>query len=178
MRLINTSSLKSQEFFGAKTPAYAILSHFWEDDEVTLQDLRDDKGSDKQGWGKVVGCCKKALEDGWEYVVSSLRDSYSSHTIMSKGFYQTPCSQKYLLIIRSGLILVASTRRAAPSSRSLSILCLIGTRTLTCVMLIFPTSQAATTTMNPEDLAFTSLSSEVGGSLEGGHSKNCLHLNG
>ncbi len=70
MRLINTSTIELQEFFGTDLPAYAILSHFWGEDEVTFQDLKNGKGSERQGWSKVVGCCVKALEDGWEFVVS------------------------------------------------------------------------------------------------------------
>jgi hypothetical protein len=70
MRLIKTSTLELHEFSGTKTPAYAILSHFWGNDEVTFQDLRDGIGSERQGWAKVVGCCDKALEDGWDFVVS------------------------------------------------------------------------------------------------------------
>jgi hypothetical protein len=77
MRLINTSTLELHEFFGTKTPAYAILSHFWGDDEVTFHDLRDGTGPQRQGWGKVFGCCDKALEDGWEFVVSLLLESIS-----------------------------------------------------------------------------------------------------
>jgi hypothetical protein len=77
MRLINTSTLELHEFFGAKTPAYAILSHFWGDDEVTFHDLRDGTGPERQGWGKVLGCCDRALKDGWEFVVSLLLDSIS-----------------------------------------------------------------------------------------------------
>jgi hypothetical protein len=77
MRLINTSTLELHEFFGTKTPAYAILSHFWGDDEVTFHDLRDGTGPQRQGWGKVLGCCDKALDDGWEFVVSLLLESIS-----------------------------------------------------------------------------------------------------
>jgi hypothetical protein len=74
MWLICTSTRELHPFFGAKIPAYAILSHFWGDDEVTFQDLRGARGPEKQGWGKVVGCCDKALKDGWEFVVSLLLD--------------------------------------------------------------------------------------------------------
>jgi hypothetical protein len=37
MRLINTHTLELEEFVG-RTPPYAILSHTWGSDEVTLQD--------------------------------------------------------------------------------------------------------------------------------------------
>jgi hypothetical protein len=38
MRLLNTTTLQLHEFFG-KVPGYAILSHSWEKEEVTFQDL-------------------------------------------------------------------------------------------------------------------------------------------
>lgn len=40
MRLLNTTSLTLHEFFGNSIPSYAILSHRWEDEEVTFQDLQ------------------------------------------------------------------------------------------------------------------------------------------
>ena len=72
MRLIKTSTLEILEFLGLKIPAYAILSHFWGHDEVSFQDLRDGKGPERAGWKKIVGCCSKALGDGWEFVVCLL----------------------------------------------------------------------------------------------------------
>jgi hypothetical protein len=70
MRLINTSTLELHEFFGAKVPAYVILSHFWGDDEVTFHDLRDGRGPERQGWREVVGCCVISLEYGWGFIAS------------------------------------------------------------------------------------------------------------
>lgn len=39
MRLINVSTLEIQEFYGADIPPYAILSHRWGRDEVTLPEM-------------------------------------------------------------------------------------------------------------------------------------------
>jgi hypothetical protein len=36
MRLFNTSTLQLKEFYDAQIPAYAILSHRWETEEVTF----------------------------------------------------------------------------------------------------------------------------------------------
>jgi hypothetical protein len=69
MRLLNASDLKLYEFLGGTIPEYAILSHRWEDEEVTFQDLRDGEGSSKAGWGKITGCCAQAILDDWQYVV-------------------------------------------------------------------------------------------------------------
>ncbi|KAK0106226.1 hypothetical protein ONS96_003869 [Cadophora gregata f. sp. sojae] len=68
MRLINTSTLLLHEFSGRDVPLYAILSHGWEDSEVTFEDLRGGNGPDRAGWRKVTGCCSQAARDGWEYV--------------------------------------------------------------------------------------------------------------
>ena len=76
MRLLNTSTLLLHEFYGDMIPKYAILSHRWEDSEVTVQDLSEKKGSGMPGWAKVEGCCAQAVLDGLEYVVSSSSSLY------------------------------------------------------------------------------------------------------
>jgi hypothetical protein len=70
MRLIDTVTLELHEFFGKDAPLYAILSHRWEEDEVTFQDFRGGRGPEMRGWSKVTGCCAQAAKDGWQYVVS------------------------------------------------------------------------------------------------------------
>jgi hypothetical protein len=72
MRLLNASDLTLHEFFGSNVPKYAILSHRWENEEVTFQDLRGGRGPGMAGWSKVEGCCAQAVLDGWDYVVSIL----------------------------------------------------------------------------------------------------------
>ncbi|KAF9078384.1 heterokaryon incompatibility protein-domain-containing protein [Rhodocollybia butyracea] len=48
---------------------YAILSHVWGAEEVTFQDLQDPlKRKDMKGWSKVVGACKLARSEDWEYI--------------------------------------------------------------------------------------------------------------
>ncbi|KUJ12878.1 HET-domain-containing protein, partial [Mollisia scopiformis] len=68
MRLLHTTSLKLSEFFGAKIPPYAILSHRWGDSEVTFQDLQNGKVFENPSSEKLIGCCKRAKEDGYEFV--------------------------------------------------------------------------------------------------------------
>ena len=70
MRLISTSTLLPQDFSDSDIPLYAILSHIWEDSEVTFADLQSGKAPDRAGWRKVMGCCSQAARDGWDYVVS------------------------------------------------------------------------------------------------------------
>jgi hypothetical protein len=70
MRLIETSTLQLHEFFGSDIPPYAILSHRWDESEVSFQEFSGGKGHGRPGWSKITGCCYKALNEGWDYVVS------------------------------------------------------------------------------------------------------------
>jgi len=76
MWLINTKTLSLEDALDVESTAYAILSHRWEGEEVTFQDLRGWKRLAKRGWKKLKGCCTMALEDGWEYVVSKFLSCY------------------------------------------------------------------------------------------------------
>lgn len=62
MRLIDTRTLELLEFFGNKIPKeYAILSHTWEDEEVTFQDWQDLRVAEKKrGFYKISMACKQA----------------------------------------------------------------------------------------------------------------------
>jgi hypothetical protein len=51
MWLINTTSLKLSE---KKNVQYAILSHRWEKEEITFQDLQPPLPEPKCGWKKPV----------------------------------------------------------------------------------------------------------------------------
>ncbi|KAK4445207.1 hypothetical protein QBC34DRAFT_472731, partial [Podospora aff. communis PSN243] len=68
MRLINTKTLTLQEYT-AKPPPYAILSHTWEDQEVTFQDMQRAKVAAKlKGFRKIRGCAKEASANGYEWI--------------------------------------------------------------------------------------------------------------
>jgi hypothetical protein len=71
MRLLefNTDSEPSlTTFFADKIPQkYAILSHTWEEEEVTFEDLRDGTGVEKAGYEKIRFCGEQARRDGLEY---------------------------------------------------------------------------------------------------------------
>jgi hypothetical protein len=68
MRLLNTDTLEIHQFFGITTPSYAILSHRWEADEVSFQDVRDRQNLNAYGWAKVNRCCALAKRNGHLYV--------------------------------------------------------------------------------------------------------------
>ncbi len=73
MRLINTSTLSLELYYGDEIPAYAILSHTWGDAEVSLQEFtqvsetKNDKITNKAGYRKIAVTCDKALKDGYCY---------------------------------------------------------------------------------------------------------------
>ena len=83
MRLLNTSTFLLEEFIGSNLPKYAILSHRWEREEVTFQDLQNTpNGEDvkKEGWPKIKGCCKQGISDkfDWVWIDSCCIDKSSS----------------------------------------------------------------------------------------------------
>ncbi|KAF2495486.1 HET-domain-containing protein, partial [Lophium mytilinum] len=70
MRLLDTATLQLKEFFGDATPPYAILSHTWEEDEVSLQALATARHNvpELAGHTKIRKCCEIAASDGFQYV--------------------------------------------------------------------------------------------------------------
>jgi hypothetical protein len=72
MRLLNLNadgSVSLTTFLGNQIPSYAVLSHTWEADnnEVTFQDLMNDVGSSKAGYGKIQFCGEQAQKNGLQY---------------------------------------------------------------------------------------------------------------
>jgi hypothetical protein len=47
---------------------YAILSHRWEDEEVSFQDLTSGAGPNKMGWAKIESSCRRAALDDFEWI--------------------------------------------------------------------------------------------------------------
>ncbi len=48
-------------------PPYAILSHTWDDEEVSHQEIDCPTRDQKKGFAKVLGCCRLARKDGLEW---------------------------------------------------------------------------------------------------------------
>jgi hypothetical protein len=69
MRLINTRSRQFEEFVGSKIPKYAILSHTWEEEEVSYDDYIAcrHKQHKMKGFEKIDMTCKMAVEDAIQY---------------------------------------------------------------------------------------------------------------
>lgn len=67
MRLINTTTLQLETFLGAPPP-YCILSHRWEEEEVSFQDMTTGKGRSMKGFAKIESCTYFARESGFDYI--------------------------------------------------------------------------------------------------------------
>lgn len=67
MRLLNSTTLDLEEFFDDNTPPYAILSHRWLNEEVSLKDMQDGTATKKAGYDKIKRCCDQALKDGFAF---------------------------------------------------------------------------------------------------------------
>ncbi|KAH8886973.1 HET-domain-containing protein, partial [Thozetella sp. PMI_491] len=69
MRLLSSdwSEKPSFSWFKATPPQYAILSHTWDDDEVSFQDLMGGLGENKTGYRKVEFCANQAQKDNLQY---------------------------------------------------------------------------------------------------------------
>ncbi|KAK0649191.1 hypothetical protein B0T16DRAFT_428045 [Cercophora newfieldiana] len=63
MRLINTTTLELEEFTSS-TPPYAILSHTWSDDEVSMKNMSTILQSDDQKFSKTHGMCAETARIG------------------------------------------------------------------------------------------------------------------
>src|SRR6266702_4059585 len=68
MRLLNTGNFEVKSFEDDEVPPYAILSHTWDEEEVTLQDMEGTRAVNKKGYEKVKHCCSVASANGFEYV--------------------------------------------------------------------------------------------------------------
>lgn len=68
MRLLHTERIELEEFPSGELPHYAILSHTWEKQEVTLQDMKMPDVSALRGYEKVRRACSVAAADGFEYI--------------------------------------------------------------------------------------------------------------
>ena len=80
MRLLHARDLHLEEFFDSNIPPYAILSHTWGKEEISLQDLRSGEASQRKAYNKLLGCCRQALSDGyfWVWIDTCCIDKSSS----------------------------------------------------------------------------------------------------
>ena len=76
MRLLKCKTLTFEDFVQREVPPYAILSHTWGEQEVSLCDMLNEESgegatstaaSQLDGYGKIAATCRIALEQGFEY---------------------------------------------------------------------------------------------------------------
>jgi hypothetical protein len=67
MRLLNTRTLELKRFNDSQIPVYAILSHTWEEEEVTLQELHTREARQKKGYKKILEFCREAVIHGFDW---------------------------------------------------------------------------------------------------------------
>lgn len=69
MRLLTTDTLQFRTFLDANIPRYAILSHTWGSQEVTYQDIEQQRDfKHKTGWSKITNFARTAIFGGYEYI--------------------------------------------------------------------------------------------------------------
>ncbi|KAI8944620.1 heterokaryon incompatibility protein-domain-containing protein [Xylaria longipes] len=72
MRLLNSHTRKIHNFISSEgIEEFAILSHTWGLEEVTLQDWQSLSAAElelKEGYRKIDYCCRQAIQDGYEWV--------------------------------------------------------------------------------------------------------------
>lgn len=69
MYLLDTTTFTHHYFAEPNVPDYAILSHRWDETEVSFAEIFSGKDCQKlPGFPKIRGCCSQARLDGWGYV--------------------------------------------------------------------------------------------------------------
>jgi hypothetical protein len=68
MRLLHAERIQPISFDGNIIPPYAILSHTWEGDEVSFQDIHSPDAAFKAGYAKIRHACQETVRRGLEYV--------------------------------------------------------------------------------------------------------------
>ena len=69
MRLINCMSKSLEEYFSEESsPPYAILSHTWDDHEISFTDMAEADVRERKGFKKIELSCQQAIRDRLDYV--------------------------------------------------------------------------------------------------------------
>lgn len=66
--VVDSDPLMIETFVDQRKLRYAILSHTWDRDEVSFQDVLEGKAQDRKGYAKIKNCCKLAAEQGLKYL--------------------------------------------------------------------------------------------------------------
>jgi len=68
VEVLDTAKVKVRRFEDNLIPPYAIISHTWDEKEITFQDMVRAHGKKKEGYEKVKKSCSVAAADGFKYV--------------------------------------------------------------------------------------------------------------
>ena len=60
--------MELEEFSDDSIPKYAIVSHRWQDGEVSFQHIQNGNTTNKKGYSKLKLCCEQAAKDNLEYI--------------------------------------------------------------------------------------------------------------
>jgi hypothetical protein len=109
MWLLNTSTLKLRSFF-ENIPNYVILSHTWGEGEVAFEDIDQPHARSLPGYKKILGCCKLAIQDGfeWAWIDTCCIDKRSSAELseainsMYDWYWQSSVCYAYLSDVTEG----------------------------------------------------------------------------
>ena len=107
MRLLERRSdghVVLRDFTGRDVPAYAILSHTWNKEEVTFQDVEAGTGKHKAGWKKIDFCAIQADADSLQYFwvdtccINKSSDAELSEAINSMYRWYSRASKCYVYL--------------------------------------------------------------------------------
>jgi Heterokaryon incompatibility protein (HET) len=110
MRLLERQSdghLVLRDFTGRDVPAYAILSHTWNKEEVTFQEVEAGTGKHKAGWKKIDFCAIQAGADSLQYFwvdtccINKSSDAELSEAINSMYRWYSRASKCYVYLSTS-----------------------------------------------------------------------------
>lgn len=71
MRLLNVETFKLESFVSSDEVKYAILSHNWDNEEITSEDMTtsdEETVRQKLGWSKVLNACQIVLRRRLRYI--------------------------------------------------------------------------------------------------------------
>ncbi|KAI0481645.1 heterokaryon incompatibility protein-domain-containing protein [Xylaria cf. heliscus] len=138
MRLLNVKTGVLEEILNPSTHKYAILSHMWEDEEVSFSDMNNPSFKAKGGYKKIKMAMKLADEAGLHYVwidtccidKSSSAELTEAINSMYRWYERSDVCYAYLSDLPSHLPLTMSLRHSRWFTRGWTLQELIAPKTV------------------------------------------------
>ncbi|KAI0446088.1 heterokaryon incompatibility protein-domain-containing protein [Xylaria telfairii] len=138
MRLLNVKTGLLEEILNPLTHKYAILSHMWEDEEVSFSDMTSPQFKTKEGFKKIKMAMKLANEAGLQYVwidtccidKSSSAELTEAINSMYRWYERSDVCYAYLSDLPSHLPLTISLRHSRWFTRGWTLQELIAPKTV------------------------------------------------